>query len=438
MRKICLLTLIFTFILQINVFASNAQNIAEDISSFKKNITITSSNYQSALKSACEFDPRIIVYFNGYSVQDFKFFSKINFNYTNTEIPISQIYVANTKEDIIDILTRAFLYNKNTIHIVANNSLNFDNKSNMENFINHISENEPIAIMGYDSINLSVLDPQIINYKYYKLDIKYTIDNKTLLNYKKELEKKAMNIVAGNIAKNMPDYMKVFAIHNYIVDNCTYAKDYEINQNPLYYTPYGALVNGRAVCDGYASATKLLLNLCEIENIKVVGNSKGVGHAWNLVKLGNDFYNLDTTWDDPVTTDNSNVKRYDYYNITDEKLSKDHTWNKEKYPSANGTYFNYENTKNLILNDTSNYTEAYTSFESVFLKYPDLSSASNQNNNITLDNPDLNANTYTNDEIKNNFLSFMVYHINENKNLYIKFCIILFVLLILKNLFKKK
>lgn len=56
--------------------------------------------------------------------------------------------------------------------------------------------------------------------------------------------------------------------------------------------------HNKVVCEGYAKAFQLLMNSCGIETILVVGLGDGGEHAWNLVKLGTDWYGVDVTWDD--------------------------------------------------------------------------------------------------------------------------------------------
>ncbi len=99
-------------------------------------------------------------------------------------------------------------------------------------------------------------------------------------------------------------------IHDKLIDMVTY--DFEVaekNLNDLAHTAYGALVaNGRgekntAVCDGYSLAYLYLLQQAGLEAtvlLGVGGESKLTAgpHAWNSVKLGDDWYDVDTTWDD--------------------------------------------------------------------------------------------------------------------------------------------
>lgn len=68
-------------------------------------------------------------------------------------------------------------------------------------------------------------------------------------------------------------------------------------------TPYGALVNGKAVCEGYARAFKTIMDKLSIECVLVQGYVRGNDggmepHMWNYVKLDGDWYGVDATWND--------------------------------------------------------------------------------------------------------------------------------------------
>lgn len=61
-------------------------------------------------------------------------------------------------------------------------------------------------------------------------------------------------------------------------------------------------------------------------NVKyVLGYAGEEYHAWNLVQLNNQWYHLDTTWNDPVP-DQGKVSNYSYFLKSDNQISTDHTW----------------------------------------------------------------------------------------------------------------
>jgi hypothetical protein len=152
---------------------------------------------------------------------------------------------------------------------------------------------------------------------------------------------KAKDIISSVTNSSMSDLEKELAIHEYVVKNTTYDFDNYINERVPEdsYTAYGTLINGKAVCQGYADTMKLLLNLAGIEAKVVVGYAKQP-HAWNMVKIDGEYYHLDATWDDPVPDEGNNV-RYSYFNVSDEEISKDHEWNRKNYVTSTSEKFQY-------------------------------------------------------------------------------------------------
>ncbi len=105
------------------------------------------------------------------------------------------------------------------------------------------------------------------------------------------------------------------------------------------HTPYGALVDGYAVCDGYSTAFAYILDYYDIAAKVCVGYAYGStsnGHAWNIIELYGQWYEVDCTWDDGGDADDIT---YDYYNITTATISGDHTRQYEGtlLPTATGT-----------------------------------------------------------------------------------------------------
>ena len=144
--------------------------------------------------------------------------------------------------------------------------------------------------------------------------------------------KQAKAIVSSITQVGMDDHEKVKAIHDYVVKHVSYDTSYKA------YTAYEALVNRSAVCQGYALLTYQLLKEAGIENHFVVGTGDGQPHAWNLVKIENKWYHLDTTFDDPLPDEQGRVT-YSYFNLSDEQIARNHEWNRGEYPQATTNYY---------------------------------------------------------------------------------------------------
>ena len=96
----------------------------------------------------------------------------------------------------------------------------------------------------------------------------------------------------------LTDVEKALLLHDRIALNCEYNYDY-YNANTLpwkNYTMYGVLVDGIAVCQGYAEAYGYLLEQVGVKNEICISNS--LNHAWNIVYIDGKKYHVDVTWDD--------------------------------------------------------------------------------------------------------------------------------------------
>lgn len=158
---------------------------------------------------------------------------------------------------------------------------------------------------------------------------------------KRKSKEKTDYIIKTLIKDYMSDYEKELAVHDYLVKNSSYDRRlFSGNMPQESYTDYGILVKGVGVCEGYAKAMYRILNSIGIETLFVTG--QGIGHdgsvephAWNIVKIDGEYYQVDVTWDNPLTSSGRKEILHDYFNITDAKMRKDHRWDASLYPKCN-------------------------------------------------------------------------------------------------------
>ena len=149
-----------------------------------------------------------------------------------------------------------------------------------------------------------------------------------------EQEAKLTEAVAVAMAKlqlnGLSEAKKITKIHDYICNRV----DYEYNsKEEQIYTAYGALCTGKAVCQGYAV---LFYRLCKEAGLSVriiSGTGNGGPHAWNIVRIGSKYYNVDCTWD------GQDAATYNEFLLKSEADFRDHT--RESWPVAGSHCLDY-------------------------------------------------------------------------------------------------
>lgn len=184
---------------------------------------------------------------------------------------------------------------------------------------------------------------------YNKILFTYTMDATTRKEAKKKLDS-VITSIRQNAPNTTDDYEMELYLHDRLLERCSY--DYDASkkgykQFPHAYTAYAALVDGKAVCEGYSRAMQWLLKLYDIPCALVVGESlkNGEQHMWNYVTINGDSYHLDATWND-----SGDAVRHNYFNVTTEQISVSHriaenqnflkscTQTKDNYYHRNGLY----------------------------------------------------------------------------------------------------
>lgn len=155
--------------------------------------------------------------------------------------------------------------------------------------------------------------------------VDYTVSKEDYSEMKAKLDS-VCNTVADSFTDKSDLWQTELEIHDYIIDNCDYSLDNEL----LGSSAYGALVSGKAACEGYSKAAKLLLDAAGIENTVVTGNTESDtgpsgAHMWNVIRLGGEWYHLDCTWDDPVDESGKKTKNHLYFNVDDKSVSSTHS-----------------------------------------------------------------------------------------------------------------
>lgn len=156
----------------------------------------------------------------------------------------------------------------------------------------------------------------------YALKLQYCYKRET---YEKMVEAydKRVDKILAKLTDDMSVYKKIKVIHDSVINTAEY--DLE---SPTNGTVYGTLVKKKARCLGYAHTFDYICNKVGIRTVSVIGNGSSSDgdelHIWNKIYYNKQWYNIDLTWDDPVTDLKHNLS-YDYFMISDKQMFIDHT-----------------------------------------------------------------------------------------------------------------
>lgn len=154
------------------------------------------------------------------------------------------------------------------------------------------------------------------------------------------IENKATEIVNQLIKPGMSDYEKVKVLNEYVINLVDY--DWSLQKN----TAYNALVDKKAVCQGYALLLDKLLEKAGIPSIIIGGNLSGTPHAWNIVKIDGNWYHVDAT--------NNDTNNNKFFLVSDEFMIQNRfVWDRNYYPSATSNYV-YINKNEEVKNQVTN------------------------------------------------------------------------------------
>lgn len=170
---------------------------------------------------------------------------------------------------------------------------------------------ESLNVKYESHTKVAIINPQ------YRFDKQKT--NNTII----ALLSKAKSILVPLINSN--DFYKEKSIHDYFCNNIHYDTSYANSS----YECVGPMLFNKGVCEGISKAVKLLCDFSGLQCVVLHGsavrtgtNSNTDAHTWNKIKINNCFYNLDVTFD--LTISVNKIIRYDYFNLSDYEILKDH------------------------------------------------------------------------------------------------------------------
>jgi len=171
----------------------------------------------------------------------------------------------------------------------------------------------------------------------------YLFDKKKIKEHQKAMNARVTKLVRP--ASSMTEWEKELYIHDFI---CTHVL-YDKLKKPYSHEIIGPLGQGVGVCEGIAKTVKVLCDALGIWCIIAISDANPVKrikyrHAWNVVRIGGRYYQLDVTFDNSLGREG--VIRYDYFNLNDKQFFRDHESVIYEIPQCvDGDHFYYRENK---------------------------------------------------------------------------------------------
>lgn len=170
----------------------------------------------------------------------------------------------------------------------------------------------------------------------------YTVEKEQTESLKQQIEQQADAWIA-EIDASFDAYEKIKSVYELLIREVEYDETSLYNQ-----TIQSVFLEKKTVCMGYAKATQYLLNKMGIFCTLVTGNildEANSSHAWNLVRIGENYYYVDTTWGSPgynAQGDGEDAISYSYLCCSDKIISATHKANEDiLLPSCTDESYHY-------------------------------------------------------------------------------------------------
>lgn len=196
--------------------------------------------------------------------------------------------------------------------------------------------NQSVCSMASDGFGNNAICPQ------------YFFSKEKVKDYNRKIEKEVNRLAVELKLTEGSDYEKEVKVHDWMCRNISYDMEGADQSKPVRmivsHNIVGVFAHHLGQCEGIAKAVKVLLNAVDVKCIVVFGeslkNGKRVPHAWNLVNVEGNPYHLDVTWDIGAIGPFFHRIPYDYFNVSDQLIEKEHKTN-TRLPKCSSMQHNF-------------------------------------------------------------------------------------------------
>lgn len=266
----------------------------------------------------------------------------------------------------ISFSVQAFAYTniQDVINSIYNHMVNHDQTfvvsyegegQNLVDFASNVGEtiNTAVNLEDYLSLSWSYISHRTV-IDSDSADVTVSVDYLSTKEQEEYAENKLSSVTSEITNSNMTEAEKIKAISDYICDLYTY--DYTLTHRSV----YDALTDegNVTVCQGYAMTAYKMFKDAGLDCRIVVGTLNGVGHGWNKVRIGSQWYNID------LTNYDANNRNKEFYLVSDRTLiNNGFSWDGSKYIASSDNY-----TGENVSGNTGNSQELIDKAEAALVK----------------------------------------------------------------------
>ena len=300
-----------------------SQKILHEIIIFEPKISIDFPNPSGVLKSVLAQNPEVSFYITSINIADGKRYGSYSacLSYSNEDIAPNQIFVVDSLHNVDGVLHNSIgkCYKKVVLMSVDSRIQNV-----ISDFITNYSAYYS-NLVGIEYCARSVICNESM--VAYVLSFSYRIGKVKLNMMNRSVEEEVKNLGTKLFDSLMSDTEKALIAHNYLAKTVEYCHKEAANPLERSYmqSAYGALINHKCVCQGYAEAYKKLMNsqdvFCEVVCGKIRNSTEH--HAWNIIGVDKTtYFHVDVTWD----SKGAGHFETQYFGLGDSDLSGSRLW----------------------------------------------------------------------------------------------------------------
>ena len=168
------------------------------------------------------------------------------------------------------------------------------------------------------------------------------------------VEQEATAVAAAIMERTTSDWQRLRLAHDYLTIKNYYSPEADVSTNNV----VSGLLGSETMCVGYAQAFQMIAERMGYPTYNIYGYANNEAHDWNIVRLGDQWYHVDVTFDDPINNDYPTpLVQTSYFLRSTEAMQRSHVIYSYNVPSAPADYTANYRDYGILVSDPSELPE---------------------------------------------------------------------------------